>query len=167
MSIPRWYLNLFLTFLVSGLWHGANWTFIIWGALHGVYIVIENIFKLKVKKNANVSKFEKIMRVFIVFCLVDFAWIFFRANNVNEAFYILRNIVNFSSDIFVDTRVFFYGLIGLTILFINDFIIENAKDSIILNSKLNYKIAIYFAFLVCVILLIGVFNGGQFIYFQF
>ncbi len=166
VSIPRWYMNLFLTFLVSGLWHGSNWTFVIWGALHGIYIIIENLFKLQIKSR-NISIIEKFLRGIIVFILVDFAWIFFRANNVKEAFYIIKNIGNLSSDIFMDNKIFFYGSIGLIILFINDFIIENSTDSIILNSKLNNKIIIYFTFLVCVILSIGVFNGGQFIYFQF
>lgn len=165
VSVPRWYLNLFLTFLVSGLWHGANWTFIIWGGLHGLYIMTENFFKLKEKGKQ--KGIERVFRVIIIFILVDFAWIFFRANNVTEAFYIIKNIGDISSDIFVDYKVFFYGLIGLIILFINDYFIEKNKDSIILNSKLNSKVVLYFAFLVCVILSIGVFNGGQFIYFQF
>ncbi len=164
---PRWYMNLFLTFLVSGLWHGASWTFIIWGALHGLYIMIENMLKLQVIGKTKVSFLERIIRIFIVFLLVDFAWIFFRANNLNEAFYIVRNIANISTDLFVDSKVFFYGLIGLIILFITDFIIEKNNDSILLNSNLNYKTAIYFSLLICVILMIGVFDGGQFIYFQF
>jgi len=165
VSIPRWYVNLFLTFLVSGLWHGANWTFIIWGALHGIYIVIENLFKLQVK--GKISIFERVVRVIIVFILVDFAWIFFRANNITEAIYIVKNIGNFSSNLFIDYKVFFYGFIGLLILFFNDYIVENNPNSIILNSKLDNKTVIYFAFLVCVLLFMGVFNGGQFIYFQF
>jgi D-alanyl-lipoteichoic acid acyltransferase DltB (MBOAT superfamily) len=167
VGISRWYLNLFLTFLVSGLWHGANWTFVIWGALHGIYIVIENLFKLQVKKDQKIGWFNRFMRTFIVFVLVDFAWIFFRANNVTEAFYIVTNIFDFGGEVFYDYKIFFYGIIGLLILFINDLIIENNPNSIIENSKINYKSVIYFTFLVCLILFIGVFNGGQFIYFQF
>jgi D-alanyl-lipoteichoic acid acyltransferase DltB (MBOAT superfamily) len=167
VGISRWYLNLFLTFLVSGLWHGANWTFVIWGALHGVYIVLENMFKLQVKKNQKISFFNRIFRTLFVFILVDFAWIFFRANNVSDAFYIIRNIFSFAGEIFYDYKVFFYGAIGLFVLFINDLIVENYKDSILENSKMNYKSVIYFVFLICLILFTGVFNGGQFIYFQF
>ena len=165
VSLPRWYLNLFLTFLVSGLWHGANWTFVIWGALHGFYIVIENLFKLQVKKK--ISLLERIVRVLIVFILVDFAWIFFRANNLTEAMYIVKSIADFSGTLFIDYKVFFYGFIGLFILFVNDLIVENYKDSIILNDQLNGKVVAYYAILVCILLSIGVFNGGQFIYFQF
>ncbi|WP_321974888.1 MBOAT family O-acyltransferase [Aureibaculum sp. 2210JD6-5] len=167
VGISRWYLNLFLTFLISGLWHGANWTFVIWGALHGIYIVIENIFKLQVKKYQKISLFNRILRALIVFLLVDFAWIFFRANNVADAFYIAKNIFSFSGELFSDYKIFFFGIIGLVVLFVNDLIVESNTDSIIENSKINYKVAIYFAFLVCLILYTGVFNGGQFIYFQF
>ncbi|MCL4164560.1 UNVERIFIED_CONTAM: hypothetical protein GTU68_024768, partial [Idotea baltica] len=167
VGISRWYLNLFLTFLVSGLWHGANWTFVIWGALHGLYIVIENMFKLQVKKGQKISVFNRIIRIFIVFILVDFAWIFFRANNVTDAFYIISNIFDFGGDLYINYKVFFYAIIGIFILFINDLIIENFPNSILENTKMNYLIVIYFALLVCLILFIGVFNGGQFIYFQF
>ncbi|MCL4132285.1 UNVERIFIED_CONTAM: hypothetical protein GTU68_013010 [Idotea baltica] len=167
VGVPRWYLNLFLTFLVSGLWHGANWTFLIWGALHGIYIVIENYFNLQTKKNEKKSILSRIFRTLVVFILVDFAWIFFRANNVTEAFYVVKSIFEFSGEIFYDFKVFFYATIGLIILFVNDLIVENYQNSIIENSKVNYKVSIYFAFLVCLILFMGVFNGGQFIYFQF
>jgi len=167
VGVPRWYLNLFLTFLVSGLWHGANWTFVIWGSLHGLYIVIENLLKLQVKKNQRIPLINRIIRTFIVFIFVDFAWIFFRANNISEAFYIIKSIFNFGGEVFYDYKIFFYGIIGLFILLINDIIVENNQNSIIENSNLNYKSVVYFTFLICLILSIGVFNGGQFIYFQF
>jgi len=167
VGVSRWYLNLFLTFLVSGLWHGANWTFVIWGALNGIYIVVENIFKLQVKKKQKISFYNRIMRTLIVFILVDFAWIFFRANNVTEAIYVINHIFDFSKEVFYDNKIFFYGIIGLTILFVHDLIVENTSDSVLENSKVNYKSVLYFAFLICLILFIGVFNGGQFIYFQF
>lgn len=166
VKIYRWYLNLFLTFIVSGLWHGANWTFVVWGGLHGLYIVIENIFKLNSSKNRLIF-LQKFFRTVIVFVLVDFAWIFFRANNLSEALYIVKNLKTLDTHFFMDNRVFFYGGIGLIVLFINDLIVEKSHDSIILNSKLDLRSAIYFAFLVCLILYIGIFNGGQFIYFQF
>jgi len=167
VGVSRWYLNLFLTFLVSGLWHGANWTFVIWGALHGIFIVVENLFKLQVKSNTKISKLNRVFRTIVVFILVDFAWIFFRANNVTEAFYVVTHIFNFTGEVFYDYKIFFYAGLGLLVLIINDLIVENNKNSIIENSKLNYTSIIYFVFLVCLILFTGVFNGGQFIYFQF
>ena len=167
VGIPRWYFNLFLTFLISGLWHGASWTFVIWGALHGIYIVIENMFKLQLKKYKKTSIIERLSRIILVFCLVNFAWIFFRANNVEESFYIIRNLFDWEAPIYLDYKVFFYGFLGLMILFFHDYVIENNEDSILLNNDINIKVLVYYVFLIFMTLYIGVFNGGQFIYFQF
>lgn len=90
----RWYYNLMITFLVSGLWHGANWTFIIWGGLHGLYMATESAF-MKAKRQEPVLPFTQIggsFRMIITFGLVLFAWIFFRANTVGDSIYILSNM---------------------------------------------------------------------------
>lgn len=88
--------NLTLTFLISGLWHGANWTFIIWGALHAFYLVFamltENI-RGQIKSKIGLTKFKKIDHVIqsgIVFFLTAFAWIFFRAKTLPEAFILTK-----------------------------------------------------------------------------
>ncbi len=93
----RWYYNLFITFLVSGFWHGANWTFLAWGALHGTYLImaiglrkpkqyILDLFKL------NNTYIHKIYQVGFTFALAVFAWIFFRANNISDAYYVIGNM---------------------------------------------------------------------------
>ena len=93
----KWYYNLIITFLVSGLWHGANWTFVIWGALHGSFLIFAIIFaqpKEKINqfiKNRNIS-LNKLFDVSITFILVAFAWIFFRSNNINDAIYVISNL---------------------------------------------------------------------------
>ncbi len=93
----RWYYNLFITFLISGFWHGANWTFLVWGALHGTYLIIA-IVLIKPKKyilnmlNLKGGFIHKIYRVTFTFTLVVFAWIFFRANNISDAFYVINNM---------------------------------------------------------------------------
>lgn len=95
VSISRHYTNLFITFLVSGLWHGANWTFVIWGAYHGVLIVLENFWKRNVKwsfssiMGRTANKYFKLLTTFILVCI---GWVFFRANSVSDAFYILQNM---------------------------------------------------------------------------
>ncbi len=94
VSKSKWYLNLLIVFTVSGIWHGANWTFMIWGFLHGMYLIIENQFyeKFPSLKNTqnNIAIFTK---RFIVFFLACFAWVFFRAQNVSEALYLIKNSV--------------------------------------------------------------------------
>lgn len=85
----RHYLNLFITFLVSGLWHGASWTFIIWGAIHGAAQVVENILHIKAEKN---SRIKRVVSMCVVFVFVCFAWIFFRAQNFSEAIFVIKNM---------------------------------------------------------------------------
>lgn len=77
----RTYLNVLIVFLVSGLWHGANWTFVLWGAMHGICSVLER-FRLS-KKIA--AKVPKAVRVVVTFCLVTFAWSLFRADSITQA----------------------------------------------------------------------------------
>lgn len=98
VALPRIYLNLFITFLISGIWHGSTWNFIIWGLLHGLYMCTGRVIK-DFKEKLNTPVF---IRIFITFCLVTFAWIFFRAENLHQAgliidkiFRIPENIINF------------------------------------------------------------------------
>jgi len=93
-------LNIFLTFVVSGLWHGANWTFVIWGALHGIYQIIEIWKKNLISQYTFLQQikipktFAQLSNILITFILVYISWIFFRANNVNDAFFIIQNLFN-------------------------------------------------------------------------
>ncbi len=95
VSIPRWYFNLFITFLVSGLWHGANWTYVVWGALNGVYLIAGIWYSRYVRLGFSSSRYStvrnaaKILGTFILTC---FAWIFFRARNIGEALHIIANL---------------------------------------------------------------------------
>jgi D-alanyl-lipoteichoic acid acyltransferase DltB (MBOAT superfamily) len=89
----RWYYNLFITFLVSGLWHGANWTFVIWGALHGFYLISAIVISKYININfSSRSQLGKFLDVLVVFSLVCFAWIFFRADNLDDAFYVCAHL---------------------------------------------------------------------------
>ena len=94
------------TFVLCGLWHGAKWTFVIWGSLHGLYLAVSfatkksrrRLFKkLKIKKNSIV---RKTVRLSITFSLVTFAWIFFRANSISDAFYIITHLFSGWSKVF-------------------------------------------------------------------
>lgn len=85
----RTYLNLILTFLASGLWHGANWTFVLWGGIHGLGQVLERIWK---KIFPSKKEGFSWLRVFFTFLFVCFAWIFFRANSIKEACYVISHL---------------------------------------------------------------------------
>lgn len=84
------YRNLFLTFLLGGLWHGAAWTFVAWGALHGAYLMVERMGRKLI--NPSPSLFWRGVRLVAVFHLVCLSWVFFRAETFEDAWYMLRQI---------------------------------------------------------------------------
>ena len=86
----RTYWNIFVTFLVSGIWHGANWTFIVWGAMHGVLQIIEKALGLQKYDGKNWG--VKVVRIIITFLLVNFSWVFFRMPNISDAFGMIGRI---------------------------------------------------------------------------
>ena len=79
-------VNLLITFLVSGLWHGANWTYVIWGGVHGIAQILENVLHFDAKSN---KRIYNIVRMCIVFAFVTFAWVFFRAQSIQDAFFVI------------------------------------------------------------------------------
>ena len=90
VSKTRHYCNLVITFLVSGLWHGANWTFVLWGGCHGMLQVLENAFSKK-KNTKSRNRVIDILRMVSVYIVVSSVWLFFRAQNFEEVSYILSN----------------------------------------------------------------------------
>ncbi|NOY42650.1 MAG: MBOAT family protein [Planctomycetes bacterium] len=92
ISKIRMYVNLTITMLLGGLWHGANWTFVIWGALHGLYLAFERHFQLEDARKSRWGFPGQFIRGVITFHLVCLAWIFFRANSVGQAFEIVSRI---------------------------------------------------------------------------
>jgi D-alanyl-lipoteichoic acid acyltransferase DltB (MBOAT superfamily) len=183
VTIPRWYLNLFIVFLVSGLWHGANWTFVIWGSLHGFYLVFALVTKDFREKFNKLFLLNKItfLPALTTFVLITFTWIFFRANGMHSAIYITKHIFTGIPDLvskFVNHQTVFeyMGLSGndlilsvLLILFLETVHYIQRKKSISAILMLNPTYigwAVYYV-LIFVILFFGVFENRQFIYFQF
>jgi alginate O-acetyltransferase complex protein AlgI len=183
VTIPRWYLNLFIVFLVSGLWHGANWTFIIWGALHGFYLVFALATKPIRKKINDLFHLDKIpvLAMLATFLLVAFAWIFFRANDVQSALYISKNIVlgfpGLLHDL-INNQIVFQP-IGLSkinlllsvalILFLETVQYLQSKkglSQIFLRQPIYVRWPIYYGAAFAIIFF-GLFEHRQFIYFQF
>lgn len=168
----RWYFNLWITFFISGIWHGANWTFVLWGAIHGFGLVIENVLSYK-----RSNKFQFVKKIWI-FSLICFAWIFFRANTISDAFNIVTNILTFSeyhisqlsiyvvpvnkATVFSADFLLTYASIIVLLLVEHQFIVKNRWN--LLNPQ--YKMVIC-AFTTVLIFLFGVFDVNEFIYFQF
>ncbi len=174
VSIPRWYFNLFIVFLVSGLWHGANWTFIIWGALNGIYLVAalvrDRLFnKLGIPTNTGKAGIGKFINILFTFLLICLSWIFFRAKDLNQAMLVIRKIFTFEiGSLFITNPTFTYSLFAIAFLLITESKEEYYKNapSLLNNKNITVRYITCLA-LVLLILLIGVFDGSQFIYFQF
>lgn len=188
VSRPRWYFNLFFTFLVSGLWHGANWTYVIWGALNGVYLIgeimLRNCFTHFFPHSRQAPLRFPLVAVLRTLCLTCFAWIFFRANTVQDAFYIVRHLfqglvavpqhvreVTFVRDAILlgqTQQEFVLALLGLAIL-LGAQLLQGKPHIGELFSRQSVAVrwGVYYAALV-LILFFGAFNQSQqFIYFQF
>ena len=88
VALPRIYVNLMITFLVSGIWHGSTWNFVIWGALHGLYQCVGRATKTLQEK----LRIPVVIRIIVTFCLVTFAWIFFRAETPQDAGTVIKGI---------------------------------------------------------------------------
>ena len=162
------YFNVMITFLVSGLWHGANWTFVIWGGLNGLYLIFENTLNyIKMLQGKNYF-FLMTTRLYI-FLLISVSWIFFRSNTVQEAFQIIRSIIRFDGKLFLPANPDSYMNCFFSIFII--MVSEIFFECVYVKRKINFDRFVlsnlYMLFLIILILLIGVFDGGQFIYFQF
>lgn len=160
----RWILNILIVFCISGLWHGAAWTFVLWGLLHGLYLIAYRL----IGKNLKVPGFFSSV---VTFILVSIAWIFFRADHVDQAFYIITHLIPTRENIIglplISVPSFILNLLLIGILFTSEAIFEKEeKTNIYLFNKPVYRYAFNFA-LVMMILLFGIFEEQSFIYFQF
>lgn len=175
VSIPHWYLNLFLVFLISGLWHGANWTYIIWGSLNGLYLIFSiftSNFRSKVLEITKIIKFPRflnLIQIIFTFVLSCIAWIFFRASSTNEALNILYKVLTPKGSIFIESpAMMIYSVFGILLLLLVEFKREYYTGDFSFFNNPNWFVRnLSYAIIIILILLIGVFDGGQFIYFQF
>lgn len=174
VSIPRWFINIFIVFIVSGFWHGANWTFIVWGALHGFYYLVEYLGKtgLERLKLASIlkTKVYQLIKIPLVFSMVVFAWIFFRANSMADAFTITSKIFNWEGALWWGSSSVTSLLSILLIVFLFAVQILQYRGVIGLYESASrfpsWLSAIGFLFLLLGISLLGV-SSNAFIYFQF
>lgn len=174
-SVPRWYFNLMVVFLISGLWHGANWTYIIWGGINGFYLVFAIMTKKYREKFNTLTGIKKLPRlhlffqILITFLLITFSRIFFRSKTVEDAFTIIKKILTFKGSVFNEgTAILLYSFFAITFLLAVEFKKEFYKGPFTLSHHTNFWVRnSYYSMLVILIILFGVFDGGQFIYFQF
>ena len=184
----RKYLNIMIVFLSSGLWHGANWHFVFWGALHGVYQIIGDITLPAREKICSLLSIDrssfhhKAIRRAITFCLVCIGWIFFRADSISDALYMTRSLfLRPNPWILTDGGIFSLGLdvyqlsvaaAAVSILFFVScaHIYQRSVRSMLLGTNIFFRYTVIFLLLFTV-LIFGIYGPGysesQFIYFQF
>ncbi|HEY3402076.1 MAG TPA: MBOAT family O-acyltransferase [Ohtaekwangia sp.] len=182
VKVPRWYLNLTIVFLVSGLWHGANWTFVVWGGLHAFYLIVGLITKpwrIHVLNRLQINSqhyFYRAINIAFTFSLVTFAWVFFRSDSLNEASLIIRQVghkfltgsiarnlelAGLSISRLVLCLSLIAGLIG------SEYLVSRYKlDESFFKSRALLRWSFYL-FIFVMIFFFGVAGKEQFIYFQF
>lgn len=178
-------LALFCTFLLSGIWHGASWTFIIWGVLHGIYLAVSIFYKPYKKKlykklGVEKSKWITAWQIFITFNLVSFTYIFFRAANTEDAWYIVTHIHDIYGNYNLLQSIGIHSFIKNNILmglyredffalfftFLLIFLIYRNRNTSLLEKPLWFRWACYYG-LFFIIVALKVTAKQQFIYFQF
>ena len=176
-SKVKMYRNLMITFLVSGLWHGAAYNFILWGGYHGVNQILGRLLqpaKDKVRGLLHIgdeSKIRRILDIFITFCLVAYGWMLFYAPDMKFIVDVTNGYFNFGMPYIHQTTIFFFG-IGFAILFLKDYKDEYLSDKVFAFKQKYPKMTVAcnylkYAILSVLIVWIGVLGGGQFIYFKF
>lgn len=165
----RLYFNLWFVFLASGLWHGASWNFILWGAYHGLFLVLERIILLKIYE-----KIGKYFRIIFTFFVVVIGWVFFRIEKFSDAIYYLKKMFsfNFSTHLPVDFKTLVYFIIAI---FFGFFTITKIGEKIqeqVFFGEYSVKKHFFF-FSICLLLFVvsvGTITGSDFnpfIYFRF
>lgn len=171
----RRYLNLMIVFLISGLWHGANWTFVIWGALNGFFIVFAIVTKQAREKIWSLTRIPTMpklnigINIITTFSLITFSRIFFRSQTLDQAIAVIKKIFTFSGSIANESvTMLAYSVFAIAFLIIAEFQLEFFPGKFsIASHKFFFVRNCYYAILILLILLVGVYDGGQFIYFQF
>jgi len=167
----RTYVNMMIVFAISGLWHGSSYNFIIWGLLNGIFLISERLLNPFLEKLHKLLGFtSNFFRCITVFILISITGIFFRTATVSDAWYMIKSIFTLKrGGIFKGQPPTTFGYFAFAVVFL--IVVEHFQEfypnvRIINNNNAVVRYAGYVLLLV-LLLSVGVFNGGQFIYFQF
>ncbi|RME39425.1 MAG: MBOAT family protein [Planctomycetota bacterium] len=163
VSRTRTYVNLFITMLLGGLWHGANWTFVIWGGLHGIYLAVERMLGVDRLDRSRMSAVEQWARGIVTFHLVCLAWVFFRAPSAAYAFEVIARIVSGASGATITPA----PLIVLVLLILGHLLTRRVDFHALALRRPHLTRWVSYA---CLAVIVRALVGGpspEFIYFQF
>lgn len=182
VSKTRHYFNLIFTFLVSGLWHGANYTFVVWGLVHGLLSALSNLtakMRFRFKKVFKMDRFNFILnplRIIYMFLVANLTWVLFRANSIEDAKYVFSNLFKGDFSNFFQTGInlgldeyqFTIALISIGLLIAIQILEEFKGDLYKLVRKSNFLFRwLFYIGISLSIVIFGVFGSAEFIYFQF
>lgn len=160
----RNYWNILVTFLVSGIWHGANWTFIVWGVIHGVFQIIEKALGWNKKESKGIVK---VLRIVLTFAIVTVAWVIFRSPSIGDALGLIRRYATTNGTFIADIQT----LLHIAIAIIPLLLFEVGKEFFpqFYEKIKSYTIVRWVVYLAvfAMIVLIGVHDGSSFIYVNF
>ncbi len=165
----KMYRNLMLTMLLGGLWHGASWNFVLWGALHGTYLVVERKTKVIMNELPIPQFLKNSISIIFVFVLTCLAWIFFRSVDFSNSIDILHQLNPFANSNLWSVQHLYWlikGSIVIGLLLLVDIISSYINLKSLTLGSVSFRLSI-FLFFISSIFLFGTFKGGQFIYFQF
>jgi alginate O-acetyltransferase complex protein AlgI len=160
----RWQFNLIITFLISGLWHGAKWTYVAWGGLNGLYLVAENVARARF---GNLSAGTFVGRV-RTFALIMVSWVLFRSKDIGTAWSILKKMTTFAAGAGMSSSSdVAWGFVLIAGLLVFEAIHEESDvKQWLLDQPRSFRWAAYYA-AVAALFAFGVYGSNQFIYFQF
>ena len=184
VSRPRWCLNQLITFSISGLWHGASFTFIIWGILHGLLLIAEGVtgkIRAKISDFINLGRFNFIKTFLCVcgtFIITCITWVLFRAETFGDAFYILKQLfsglpdfgsINQAAGLFAEIprQNLYVAVLGIALLLLVDLLCYKSDFRNRLDKVPVYARMPLYILLVCLIIVFGAYEAQSFIYFQF
>ena len=173
VKLSRHYLNLMITFVISGLWHGANWTFVAWGFLHGLYLIVAQATAPFRPHFTRVPRLQAFLKTVFTFALVTYAWIFFRANTLQDSWFIATHLLPLGRlDSFLLKVGGFsratapYLLMSIIAMFVVEWWIAHPLRVPRLWARPAFRALAYNACIYAIVFF-GFFGHRDFIYFQF
>ena len=160
------YCNILVTFLVSGIWHGANWTFIVWGVIHGVFQIIEKAFGWNKKESFGVVR---ALRIALTFVVVTVAWVIFRSPSIGDAAGLIGRYFSTSGRLIADSAgsQLLYCFMAFLPLLVYELLVEfmpNLYSRLMAHPVVRWTV---YLTVFCMIILVGVHDGSSFIYVSF
>lgn len=170
VKIKRWMLNILIVFTISGLWHGANWTFVLWGMIHGSIYILETLLSNKFKGNKTKNKllytFQNAFKVLMTFSLVSLIWVLFRSNSFDQAKEIYKSLIYNSSIVDQFSVEYLVWIFLIFFIVIDNLLFNNRFDRWCDKQNAVVRWALYLIMIFSIVVFSSV-NNQPFIYFQF